>query len=77
MTIYFAHEPSGGFTAGDSDTGHTAYAYWSSVNWQQAKRDPHGVACRMMAQENAYARNARNILDYDLRNWCRLASLVL
>lgn len=51
MIVYHIDE-LGGFTCGDMATGHTAYAYPSSKNATDAKRDPNQVAVVMMRQAN-------------------------
>lgn len=79
MTLYFAHEPFGGFIAGDTETGLTCYAYWSSVNSGAALRDPEGTARNMLANESASLRRSCPEVTgpYDGRNWAKLAMLVL
>ena len=42
----------GGFTCGDTETGHTAYAYPSSDHAVAAKRDPARVAVEMLRHAN-------------------------
>lgn len=61
----------GGFVAGDSITGLTAYAYPTSVDAETAKRDAARIAMEMLNHEisHSYAHASESGKDYDRRNW--------
>ena len=64
MSIMYHLDSDGGFSAGDTDTGITAYAYPTSAYANRAKRDPEKVARDMLAREG----NRPVMPDYDTRN---------
>ena len=67
-------DAQGGFTCGDTETGHTAYAYSSSEHATAAKRDPAKVAVEMLRQAN-YSNPlcpADIVTQANARNWKRL-----
>lgn len=73
MTIIHKFDAAGGFTAGDTVTGNTCYAYPTSTHAVTARRRELTVARVMMEQENAFRAStliARE--DYDYRNWREL-----
>lgn len=70
--IRFHLDTDGGFTAGDTSTGLTAYAYPSSTHATRAKRDPLGVAAEMMASEVPSCRILACVVESDVHNWSRL-----
>lgn len=51
MQVYHL-DSDGGFTCGDTDTEHTAYAYPTSTHATAAKRNPAKVARQMLRQAN-------------------------
>lgn len=51
MAIIHKFDQSGGFAAGDTDTGLTSFAYPSSTHATDAKRNADKVAAEMMANE--------------------------
>lgn len=61
----------GAFCAGDTETGHTAYAYSTSPHAVEARRYPARVAEAMIQAANAEAKwMSPDILDrYDTRQW--------
>ncbi len=54
MVIY-AHDENGGFMVGDTDAGTACYAYPTSINAVQAKKNPSPVAHEMIRDVNAFA----------------------
>ncbi len=71
--------PDGAFVCGDTKTGATVYAYPTSQNAENAKKDPEGVAFAMLAIENAYATrpaigrgSPRLVAEYDRLQWEKL-----
>jgi hypothetical protein len=52
MAIRYATNAQGGFTAGDTFTKNTAYAYPSSTHAVAAKHDPEKVAAEMVRSAN-------------------------
>lgn len=81
MTIYHAFDAQGAFIAGDTDTGHTCYAYPSSPHADMAARKgaAAAVAARMVQDANTSAQGFPHAVTgpYDRRNWDKLAALVL
>lgn len=74
--IKFNFTNEGGFVAGDTDTGHTSYAYPASIHAKQAKREPAKVAAEMMAgvhQTNPYC-YPEVVKTYDAHNWPRIVA---
>ena len=69
MAVLWGFDGSGGFLAGDTDTGRTAYAYVTSTHAVKAKRHPDKVAQKMMVSENALGewRDAPHFRDADSR----------
>jgi len=61
--------PDGGFVAGGVETGFTSYAYPTSPNAVQAKRNPDRTAEKMMAEEKPYLHASDSTKEYDARNW--------
>ncbi len=51
MPIIHAFDADGGFLAGDTATGLTAYSYPTSPYATRAKRDPAKVAAQLLARE--------------------------
>lgn len=45
-------DQQGGFTCGDTETMHTAYAYPSSIHARDAKRDPDKAVAEMLRHAN-------------------------
>lgn len=74
--IFWHMDDHGGFTAGDTETGLTSYAYPSSPNAGEARRNPASVARRMLAVEPGLWRTTTSAAEYDCRNWARLGVLV-
>lgn len=52
MGIVYKLDAKGGFTAGDTVSKRTAYAYPSSPNAKAAKKNPLLVATQMMSVQN-------------------------
>jgi hypothetical protein len=70
--IKFALLKGGGFVAGDTDTGLTAYAYPKSDYATEAKKYPQAIARKMLSGERRFARPPwLDVKDYDKRNWER------
>ena len=67
-------DPAGGFTCGDTDTEHTAYAYPSSVHATAAKRNPAKVAAEMLRQANYLNPLLPGdiVTSANMRNWLTL-----
>ncbi len=61
MTIQYHIDQDGSFTAGDVDSGVTAYAYPSSEHAQQAKRNPLKVAEEMIQGEMRWSRRKPSV----------------
>lgn len=74
MTVVFKLDEQGGFTAGDTVTRVTVYAYPTSPIAQRAKRDPAKVAAARLARENAYSFRGSPVIvaEHDARNWSKL-----
>jgi len=68
--IIYNFDSNGGFTACNTETGLSAYAYPTSDNATQAKREPDTVACAMMANEENWT-NSR-FVEKDAANCARL-----
>lgn len=64
----------GGFVAGDTVTGHTAYAYPSSPHATKARTSPEKVAAEMVRSANDSASSAYVDVQerFDLSNWAKL-----
>ena len=73
MTIRYHIGQDGSFTAGDVDSGVTAYAYPSSEHAAEAKRNPLEVAEEMIQGEMSWSRMSHLAAAYDRRNWERMA----
>lgn len=71
MAIVFGFDGSGGFTAGDTVTGRTSYAYPTSFHATTAKRSAVRTAMQMMEDENALGdwRDAPEYRAKDARHW--------
>lgn len=54
MTIIYAFDESGGFIAGDTKTGRTAYDFPASHCATKAKLSPQKTAIEMMRRENKW-----------------------
>jgi len=65
----------GGFVAGDTDTGFTAYAYPTSSHATMAKRQASRIAAEMVASANRFGAVAGRG-DYDARNWRKLVHAI-
>lgn len=66
--IIYKLEEDGGFRCGDTESNLTSYAYPSSLDAKQAKKNPVKVSARMIANEGVM----RGDGSYDKRNWERL-----
>lgn len=77
MTIIYKLDAAGGFTVGDSETRHTAYAYPTSPYAYDARRHPGRIAQDMVLSANAFARVAPSqiVIESDARNWARLREM--
>ncbi len=74
MTIKHSIDTDGGFTAGDTETGITAYSYPTSHYSTNAKRHAAATAETMLRIE-ATSRKWTPLSiaqSYDARNWARL-----
>ena len=71
-------DQQGGFTCGDTETMHTAYAYPSSIHATDAKRDPDKVAAEMLRQMNYLnSRLSRDtVVRANERNWRTLHNTI-
>lgn len=70
--IVFVLDAQGGFTVGDTLTGRTSYAYPTSEHATAAKKNPHKVAAKMIANDALTTRIPRIHDDYDRINWLTL-----
>lgn len=71
--ILYAIDQFGGFTAGDTESGYTSYAYPSSEHAQDAKHDPEDAAMEMIASELNWTRpEYLSEITYDILNWKRI-----
>jgi hypothetical protein len=78
MSIVFYLDPQGGFTAGDTVTRVTSYAYPTSTHATKARSKPTLVAAEMVKQQNTQWRGEpKTVAEYDARNWARLTVITL
>lgn len=72
--IVYSLDKDGGFTAGDTDTEATAYAYPTSIAATKAKRDPEGLARQMTVQAAYLDQFCQKdiVAQANARNWARL-----
>lgn len=70
-------DTQGGFTVGDTVTGHTAYAYPSSEHATKALRSASKVAAEMVKQANEInPQLPRDLVERaNARNWMNLPTL--
>ncbi len=54
MAILIKLDERGGFTCGDTTTGRASYAYPTSEHANKARRDPHGIAVRMLRKTDKF-----------------------
>jgi hypothetical protein len=71
MIVYKLDE-RGGFTAGDTETGITSYAYPSSVWAVTARSKPMKAAQLMISMERECMHESDYAKAYDARNWVTL-----
>ena len=73
VMIFWHLDDQGGFTAGDTETGLTAYAYPTSPSATSARRDPRRIAAMLVANEDPLWRTiAPGVARYDAENWARM-----
>lgn len=70
MAIVYLLDADGGFTAGDTETRITVYAYPTSLYATVAKRKAAAVAEQMIGAEHRFGFDHE--MQYDARNWKRL-----
>ena len=61
---------SSGFTVGDKDTGLTAYAGQTTIDYSKARKNPLRVARKMLLEQKEFNYESRIIFDYI--NWDRI-----
>lgn len=68
--IFHKLDKDGGFTAGDSESRMTSYAFPTSTHANRAKQSPMEVAEEMLANETRHGFDHE--FRYDDSNWCKL-----
>ena len=74
MAIVYKLDEHGGFTAGDTETRVTSYAYPTSTYATQARRAPEMVANEMVRMETRHG--FAHEIEYDARHWVVLLASV-
>jgi len=72
--VVWLMDDDGGFTAGDTATGRTGYAYPTSTHATLACRNPGATARKMMRAAAASIGTPHIVAECDARNWRRINS---